>query len=837
MSQNETSSNQANNLRRQAEEKAAKMTENLEGLSQVEIRQILHELRVHQIELEMQNEELRGFQTELDSARERYFDLFDLAPVGYCTISKEGLILEANLTASSLLGMVRGALVNQPITRFIFKGDQDTFFLLRKNLFEAYSVSSGQAGAPRTCELRMVKNNGALFWAQLKITAVQDTDSSPVCRVVMSDITERKQAEMMLQRNESRLKKLLDILQHPSETIQDFLDYALDQAIQLTESKIGYIYHFDECSKKFVLNTWSKEVMAECAIANPSTCYELEKTGIWGEVVRQRRPIIINDFQAVNPLKKGYPEGHVQLLKFMTVPIFKNDNIVSVIGLANKETDYEEPDIFQVSLLMKTVWKVTERKRAEDALRESEERFRKLFKNHAAIKLVIDPETGSIIDANEASAKFYGWPVEELKQMRIQQINMLPPETVKAKMEKAASSESARFEFRHRRADSSIRDVEVFSNKIEVAGKGLLYSIVHDITERKQVEEQLLKSESQFRKIFEVASVGIVQADAITGRILQCNETYCKITGYSQPELLEVNFPEITHPDDRQPDWKIFFEAMSGEKPTYYNEKRYIRKDGSIIWVRLNAAFVRDSNGQATRTVAICEDITERKQAQESLRESEKMLRAMLSEKEVLIKEIHHRVKNNLQIISSMISLQSDFLTDKRLQWVLSDMCNRVRTIALVHERIYQTDDLARLNIAEYADSLMQSLWFAFGAAADKVRLNLSREPVLFPVGTAVLCGLILNELASNTIKHAFPDGRGGEVTVTLEHDPATGAVSLRVRDNGVGLPADLDWRQFNSLGLRLVQMLAKQMRGTVETGPGPGTEFQINFNVKGIPS
>ncbi|MGD9973744.1 MAG: sensor histidine kinase [Desulfatirhabdiaceae bacterium] len=210
---------------------------------------------------------------------------------------------------------------------------------------------------------------------------------------------------------------------------------------------------------------------------------------------------------------------------------------------------------------------------------------------------------------------------------------------------------------------------------------------------------------------------------------------------------------------------------------------------------------------------------------------------ASLAEKEVLLKEVHHRVKNNLQIISSLISLQADCLVDAELQRALDDVRDRVKAMALVHEKLYQAEDLARLDFGEYAFSLLKNLWSSHSDENGNVRLKMFQAPLIIPVEMALPCGLILNELASNAIKHAFPGGSDGEVTVTIEHDTATGAVCLRVRDNGVGLPADLDWRNLKTLGLRLVQMLAKQMRATIQAESGPGTEFQINFNVKGITS
>ena len=186
---------QAASLRRRAEqlvqEKPASSPENLENLSPEEMRQTLHELHVHQIELEVQNEELRRTQVELETARSRYFELYDLAPVGYCTLSEKGLILENNLTAAGLLGITRGELLKKPITRFIFKEDQDIYYLHLRQLFET--------GTPQVCDLRMVKKDGTVFWTHLSANITQDEGNTPVCHVILIDISAQKQAEIKLQ--------------------------------------------------------------------------------------------------------------------------------------------------------------------------------------------------------------------------------------------------------------------------------------------------------------------------------------------------------------------------------------------------------------------------------------------------------------------------------------------------------------------------------------------------------------------------------------------------------------------------------------------------------------
>ncbi|MEI6306092.1 MAG: GAF domain-containing protein, partial [Deltaproteobacteria bacterium] len=187
--------------------------------------------------------------------------------------------------------------------------------------------------------------------------------------LIIRDLTQRKWAEQEHLNNERRVTSLFEISQYPFSKEQEFLDHALNEVIGLTESKIGYIYFYSEEDRQFTLNSWSNEVMKECNIAEAQTLYNLDKTGIWGEAVRQRKPIMLNDFQAHHPLKKGVPEGHVQLKRFLTVPVFINEAIVAVVGVANKESDYNDSDIMQLTLFMDAVWKITENKRiTEDKL-------------------------------------------------------------------------------------------------------------------------------------------------------------------------------------------------------------------------------------------------------------------------------------------------------------------------------------------------------------------------------------------------------------------------------------------------------------------------------------
>jgi two-component sensor histidine kinase len=215
-------------------------------------------------------------------------------------------------------------------------------------------------------------------------------------------------------------------------------------------------------------------------------------------------------------------------------------------------------------------------------------------------------------------------------------------------------------------------------------------------------------------------------------------------------------------------------------------------------------------------------ELAERKRAEDKLRSS-------LAEKEVLLKEIHHRVKNNLQVISSLLYLQSKDIADAGVRALFLDSQNRVRSMALVHERLYRSEDLAKVDFAEYVRSLAASLIRSYRVNTNGVKLAVDVEEVYLSVDAAVPCGLIINELISNCLKHAFPDGRAGEIRVELRRAGGH-KLSLTVTDDGVGFPQDLKARPTSSLGLQLVHTLTEQLGGQVELSGDVGTVATVRF-------
>jgi len=222
-------------------------------------------------------------------------------------------------------------------------------------------------------KFRMKHRDGQWVWVLDRgQVAKWDPNGKPLIMLgTHQDINQIMQTEVELLRKESRLESLLKITQHPAHTVQELLDFSLEEAIALTGSKIGYIYFYNEERKEFILNSWSKEVMDQCHVVDPQTVYELEKTGIWGEAVRQAQPIMVNNFAASNPLKKGVPEGHAPLHKFLTIPVFDEGKIVAVVGVANKADDYDQLDIRQLTLMMDSVWKNVQRKETEQKLEKA----------------------------------------------------------------------------------------------------------------------------------------------------------------------------------------------------------------------------------------------------------------------------------------------------------------------------------------------------------------------------------------------------------------------------------------------------------------------------------
>jgi PAS domain S-box-containing protein len=344
-----------------------------------------------------------------------------------------------------------------------------------------------------------------------------------------------------------------------------------------------------------------------------------------------------------------------------------------------------------------------------------------------------------------------------------------------------------------------------------------------EVAERQQAEADLRESQQRLQLALNAANAGAWSWDMLTNQIVWSDENY-RLLGL-QPFTVVPNYDRwlaCVHPEDRERADEQVSDAVNN-RSNLDIEVRVVWPDGSIRWLNDIGQIRFDETGEPEGMHGIQMDITERKQI-------EAEVRASLHEKEVLLKEIHHRVKNNLQVIASILNLQSTYLADTQMQAVLQESQNRVAAMAAIHEKLYQSKNLARIDFGDYIRDLTTQLLSSYTGSNHPVQLEIAVEDIWLGVNTAVPCGLILNELVSNALKHAFPAGwADGRVKVAF-HRIAADQVCLCVADNGVGMPPGIDPQQTDSLGLQLVTTLARQIDGRLEIENGQETACRVTF-------
>jgi len=596
----ESETPQATALHRRTEKKARKKAVRLpkkqESISPEETQRTLHELQVHQIELEMQNEEMRRTQAQLNVARARYFDLYDLAPVGYVTVSEQGLVLEANLTATTLLSVSRGKLMNQLLSRFILKEDQDIYYLHRKQLLET--------GEPQMCELRMVKKDGTVFWTHLAGAATKAEDGTTACRVVMSDITERKREEEALRQSEEKYRNILENIEEGyfeidlagnftffNDTVCRVLGYPREELIRMNNR-----HYTDKEEFKKVFQAYNK----------------VYKTGEPNREFGQQ--ITRKDGT------KRYIEGSIFLQK---------DSSGKPIEFRGILRD------------------ITERKRAKEQYQE--------FVEKASDIVFRTDDSGHLTFINPVTLRVTGYSEEEILGKHF--LTFIHPdlrdETSKffgRQFVKGIKNTYSEYPIITKEG----HEVWLGQNTQLIAEDGKVtgfQAVSRDITARKRMEEALHQSEEKYRTLLESVQEGYFEID-LAGNYTFFNDSLCRIYNYSKEELMGMNYRQYTDKETRKNGFHEFNKVYNTGEPLKGFTWPIIGKDKTKRYVETSASLLKDLSGKVIGFRGILHDITERKRAEEELKKYREQLEQLVRERTIKLEASN----NELEAFSYSIS-------------------------------------------------------------------------------------------------------------------------------------------------------------------------------------
>jgi PAS domain S-box-containing protein len=666
---------------------------------------------------------------------------------------------------------------------------------------------------------------------------------------VLVDINDQKKAELELIANKARMEGLLRISQYKATSIQSFLDYALSEAILLTKSKFGYIYFYNEEKQLFKLNTWSNGVMPECKVVEVNTEYELGKTGLWGEAVRQRKPILENDYAQNNPFKKGYPEGHVHLKNFLTIPVFQGEEIVAVVGVANKESNYLQADVHQLNLMMDWVWNIVKGLEKDIKLRQLSQAV-----EQSPTSIILTDLSGSIVYANPAFSDVSGYSNSEVlgQNPRVLKSGYTKEKEYKNLWETITGGQSWHGEFHNKTKSGNLYWESAIISPIKNEQGEIInfLAIKSDITAMKNSQQTLKNSEARYRSVSQTANDAIVTIDD-KGFIVDWNLGAERLFGYLEIEAKGRSVDIIIPKEYLKNHMKFLTEKQGGisgkifEKPI---EGFGVNKEKVPIPVELSLSKWETEEG--VFYTSIIRDITERKAAEQH---RDAITNDLIKQNKAL-QQFTYIVSHNLRApVANIIGLNQimadpDLTPSEKIEISLgleksvTNLDNVIKDMShILHLKQAIDGNKEEIKFIEIVESISESLAPEIKNSQARILSDFSEVKGTLSIKSYWVS--IFQNLIANSIKY-----RKLEIPPIIDIKSEKTATGFRVifQDNCLGFNLNRDhekvfglYKRFHpnkaegsGVGLFMVKTQVEALKGTItlESQENLGSKFTLTF-------
>lgn len=695
-----------------------------------------------------------------------------------CASDNQGLITEFNLAAQKTFGYSGEEMIGKPI---------DLLFADMEDVARVNNSMVEENGGGFVGEIINKKKSGETFISYLSASLLKNENGHVIGSMGVSrDITSLKKAEKELRESEEKYRAIYN---------QAYIGIA----------RVGLVNgEFIEVNQRLcdILGYSHEELIGKTTTEISVPEDEFSVTDERKEFLRKKQDKL--------SLEKRY--------------LHKNGTVI----YANLTISLVRDTVGQPVFFVCVYEDITERKKAEEQLRRSEARVRAII-NQAYIGIAQISLKGEFLEVNQQFSEMFGYSAQELLNLTFMDITH--PENMDASLHALEAMSAGKSDFFtiekqyfHKSGRVVYANLSVSLVKDNNGNPDYFVSVFHDITQKKEAEAQIQIQAAKLNAIIESSSHLIWTVNkniALTSFNKNFTDLMQMRYGTSVSEGVIINRGTFVSSSSHNEFWNKKYSAAFKGSPQHF-EALFEDSNGSQSWMEVYLNPIFNFEGKVEEVSGIGHDITEKKLSEEKLMLS-------LKEKEVLLKEVHHRVKNNLQVISSILNLQSSYVKDIKTLELLKESQNRIKSMAFIHESLYQTKDFSSINFSEYVTNLSKNLIHSYTSFENKIELELEVQQVFLNLDIAIPCGLIINELVSNALKYAFPKGSKGIVKIDLKSE--NNLIKLVISDNGVGLSRKIDFRNTDSLGLQLVVTLVEQLGGKIRLQRTKGSKFTISFN------